>query len=129
MNIHFSYKNSERTPDVEQIIERRVEKLRKLLRVYAPELVHLHGSVELQSPKEGFVVSLNLRLPTGQVHASEGNRHAASSLRAAFDEMERQLHKHKELLRREDQWKRRRPRNFRGGEEHPSEGYWPWPRR
>lgn len=121
MNIHFSYKNCQRAPDVERLLERRVEKLRKLLRVYEPELVHLHGSLELQSPKEGFVVSLNLRLPTGQFHASEGTRHSASSLRAAFDELERQLQKHKELLRREDLWKRRRPRNFRGSE-YPVEG-------
>lgn len=120
MNIHFSHKNCEHTPDVEQIIERRVQKLNKLLRVYAAELVHLHGLLEFHSPKEGFTVSLNLRLPTGQVFAGEGNRHPASGLRAAFDELERQLHKHKELLRHEGQWKRRRPRNFRGGEELPA---------
>ncbi len=121
MNIHFSYKNCEQTPDVEKIIERHMERLRKLLRHYSPDLVHLHACLQFHSPKEGFRASLNLRLPTGQIHASDGNRTCAAGLRAAFDELERQLQKHKEQVRREETWKRRRPRNFRGPEIAASE--------
>ena len=37
------------------------------LQVFRPELVHLKGVVEQSSPRKGTTVSLNLRLPSGQM--------------------------------------------------------------
>lgn len=107
MNVHFSYKHTVKTRPVEKLISRRTEKLRRLLKTFSPELVHLHGTLERQSPRHGFVSSLNLRLPVGQVHAVKTGRSVPDSLRVAFDELERQLQKEKELLRG-DPGKRRR---------------------
>ena len=70
MNIHISYK-VHRTPDIDQEINYWTEKVQKRLQVFRPELVHLKGSIEQNSPREGTTVALNLRLPSGQMAAQE----------------------------------------------------------
>jgi RNA polymerase sigma factor (sigma-70 family) len=107
MNVHFSYKVS-KTPDIEKEINHYVEKLRKRLQVFRPELVHLKGVVEENSPREGFLVSLNLRLPSGQMASQERAPSASAALRSAFDDLLQQLTKHKDLLRNQHRWPRRR---------------------
>jgi len=66
MNVHITYKVI-KTPDIEKEINHQIEKLRKRLQVFRPDLVHLKGIVEQNSPREGFTISLNLRLPSGQM--------------------------------------------------------------
>ena len=68
MNVHFSYKVS-KTPDIEKEINHQVEKIQKRLQVFRPELVHLKGMIDENSAREGMLVSLNLRLPSGQLAA------------------------------------------------------------
>jgi len=106
MNVHISYKIS-KTPDLEKIINQQVEKLGRYLRVFRPELVHLKGVVEETSAREGVVVSLNLRLPSGQMAAQERSATATAAIKAAFDAATEQLKKHKELLRNHHKWPRR----------------------
>ena len=66
MNVHISYK-LRKTPDLEKEIHHMVEKLRKRLQVFRPELLHLKGVVEQNSPREGTKVALTLRLPSGHL--------------------------------------------------------------
>ena len=70
LNVHISYR-LHKTPAVEKDIHHQVEKLRKRLQVFRPELIHLKGMVEEISSREGFGVSLNLRLPSGQMAVEE----------------------------------------------------------
>src|SRR5579864_9758632 len=70
MNVHVSYR-LHKTPAVEKDIQHHIEKLRKRLQVFRPELIHLKGMVEEISAKEGISVSLNLRLPSGQMAVQE----------------------------------------------------------
>ena len=107
MNVHISYKIS-KTPDLEKLINRQVEKLGRYLQVFRPELVHLKGIVEENSVREGVVVSLNLRLPSGQIAAQERSATATAAIKAAFDAVTEQLKKHKEQLRNQHNWPRRR---------------------
>ncbi|HEX6505750.1 MAG TPA: HPF/RaiA family ribosome-associated protein [Terriglobales bacterium] len=107
MNVHFSYKVN-KTPDIEKDINHQVEKLRKRLQVFRPELIHLKGIVEQNSPREGFLVSLNLRLPSGQMAVQETAPVASTALKTAFDELLKQLTKHKDMLRSSHKWARRR---------------------
>ncbi len=107
MNVHISYK-SPKSPDVEKDFNQYTEKLRRRLQVFRPELVHLHGILEENSPREGFIVSLNLRLPSGQLAAKEKGPEAHSAVRAAFDALRQQLTKHKDLLRSQHKWMHRR---------------------
>jgi ribosome-associated translation inhibitor RaiA len=115
MNVHFSYKVN-KTPDIEKDINHQIEKLRKRLQVFRPELIHLKGIVEQNSPREGFVVSLNLRLPSGQMAVQETAPAANTALKAAFDELLQQLTKHKDMLRSSHKWARRRSGTTRRGE-------------
>src|SRR5271157_5235900 len=107
MNVHVSYKIS-KTPDLEKLINQQVEKLGRYLQVFRPELVHLKGSVEENSAREGVVVSLNLRLPSGQMTSQESGPAATVAVKAAFEAVTEQLKKHKEVLRNRHKWARQR---------------------
>jgi RNA polymerase sigma factor (sigma-70 family) len=106
MNVHFSYKIA-KTADIENLLQHQTDKLNRLLQVFRPNLVHLKGSVA-ENPGPGFLVSLNLRLPTGQL-VTQGNAGTISAtVRAAFGDLAEQLKKHKQLLRNQHKWPRRR---------------------
>lgn len=107
MNVHVSYK-VQRTPDIDKEIQHWIAKIEKRLQVFRPELVHLKGLVEQNSPREGTVVSLNLRLPSGQMAAQESAPNATAAIKAAFNDLQEQIRKHKELLRNTHSWRRHR---------------------
>src|SRR5437016_5439669 len=106
MNVHVSYKVP-KTPDIEKEINHQIEKLGKRLQVFRPELVHLKAALEENSPREGTQVSLNLRLPSGQLAAQEKAGNARAALKNAFDDLSHQINRHKELLRASHKWRRR----------------------
>jgi RNA polymerase sigma factor (sigma-70 family) len=106
MNVHVSYR-LHRTPAVEKDIQHQIEKLRKRLQVFRPELIHLKGMVEEISAKEGISVSLNLRLPSGQMAVEEKAPTAEAAVKSAFEDLLQQLNKHKEILRSSHKWTRR----------------------
>ena len=112
MNVHISYKDR-KTSDIEKEINHQVDKVRKRLQVFRPELVHLRGVVEQNSAREGITVSLNLRLPSGQMAVQKSASNAASAVKAAFDDLLQQISKHKDLLRNSHKWQRRRVADFR----------------
>src|SRR5215467_3686143 len=107
MNVHVSYK-VHKTPDIEKDINHQIEKLRKRLQVFRPELIHLKGLVEQNTAREGFVVSLNLRLPSGQMAVQKTAPTAVAALKASFEELLQQVTRHKDLLRSSHKWMRRR---------------------
>ncbi len=106
MNVHISYR-LHKTPAVEKDIQHQIERLRKRLQVFRPELVHLKGMVEEVSAREGTSVSLNLRLPSGQMAAQTTATTASAALKTAFEDLLQQVNKHKELLRSSHKWTRR----------------------
>jgi len=118
MNVHFSYRNR-KTPDLEKEINHCIEKLNKWLHVFRPELVHLKGTVEQSSPQEGVTVSLNLRLPSGQMAAQKSAPKASPAIKTAFDDLLQQISKHKDLLRSSHKWQRRRVAGFRTESQTP----------
>ncbi|MGA9354917.1 MAG: HPF/RaiA family ribosome-associated protein [Terriglobales bacterium] len=109
MNVHVSYKIP-KTHDVEKEIAHQIEKLTKRLQVFRPELIHLKVVLEQSSAREGTEVGLNLRLPSGQLAASEKAGSAAAAIKSAFDDLMQQVNRHKELLRSSHRWRR-----WRGG--------------
>jgi RNA polymerase sigma factor (sigma-70 family) len=107
MNVHISYK-LRKTPDLEKEINHMVEKLRKRLQVFRPELLHLKGVVEQNSAREGTKVSLNLRLPSGQLAVQQSAQTPLAAIKSAFDDLLQQITRHKDLLRSSHKWTRRR---------------------
>jgi len=112
MNVHISYRNH-KTPDIEKEINHLIEKLNKRLQVFRPELVHLKGLIEQSSPREGTTVSLNLRLPSGQMAVQKSAASAAAAVKTAADDLLQQISRHKDLLRSSHRWTRRRVADFR----------------
>jgi DNA-directed RNA polymerase specialized sigma24 family protein len=105
MNVHVSYR-LHKIPAVEKDIQYQIEKLQKRLQVFRPELVHLKGMVEEISPREGTSVSLNLRLPSGQMAVQTSAPSAATAVKTAFEDLLQQVKKHKDLLRASHKWQR-----------------------
>ncbi len=109
MNISISYKHVKSHKSVEDEIERYTKKLGKLLRSYAPDLVQLRGVFAKNPHNEQHSFSLNLSLPTGTLHATGTGSGVRTSCKQAFSELESQVKKHQSRLRRDYQWKRKRP--------------------
>ena len=105
MNVHVSYR-LHKSPAVEKDIQHQIEKLQKRLQVFRPELIHLKGMVEETSPREGTSVSLNLRLPSGQMAVQAAAPTAAAAVKRAFEDLLQQVNKHKEMLRASHKWQR-----------------------
>jgi DNA-directed RNA polymerase specialized sigma24 family protein len=105
MNVHVSYRLP-KTPAVEKDIQHQIEKLRKRLQVFRPELVHLKGVVEEVSPREGTTVSLNLRLPSGQMAVQTSAPTPQAAVKSAFEDLLQQVNKHKDILRSSHKWQR-----------------------
>ncbi len=105
MNVHVSYK-VHKTPDIEKEINHQIEKLRRRLQVFRPDLVHLKATLEHNPPREEIHVSLNLRLPSGQLAAQENATRATLAIKNAFDELTQQITRHKDMLRSSHKWRR-----------------------
>lgn len=97
MNVHVSYKAG-KSPEVEREFHNQIQKLRRRLQVFKPDLVHLRAFVE-QENKHSASSSLNLRLPSGQMAAQRSGGNALAAVKAAFADLLTQLTRHKELLR------------------------------
>jgi ribosome-associated translation inhibitor RaiA len=87
-------------------------KLGKLLKSYSPDLVQLHGAMSKSARKEEYSFVLNLNLPTGTMHSVGTSGDLRSTVKVAFSELESQLKKHKEHVRHDYEWKRKRPRTL-----------------
>ncbi len=60
------------------------------------------------SAREGTSVSLNLRLPSGQMAVQASAPTAAAAVKSAFEDLLQQVNKHKEMLRSSHKWQRGR---------------------
>jgi RNA polymerase sigma factor (sigma-70 family) len=108
MNVHTSFKNLAKTPDLERELQQQIDKLGKRLQVFRPELVHLRVTVDEASAREGFSASADLRLPSGDMAVRQSADSASAAIKSAFDQLTEQLTKHKDHLRAQWKWPRRR---------------------
>lgn len=107
MNVHITYK-THKTPGIDKEIQHWIAKIENRLQVFRPELIHLKGALEQNSAREGTVVSLNLRLPSGQMAAQESASAPTAAIKAAFGDLLDQIGKHKQRLRSSHSWRRHR---------------------
>jgi RNA polymerase sigma factor (sigma-70 family) len=111
MNVHVSYKAG-KTPDVEREFQHQIQKLQRRLHVFKPELVQLNAIAE-QENSHTATMSLNLRLPSGQMAVQRSGENPMAAVKSAFADLLSQVTKHKDMLR--GQWTRKSLR--RGGRE------------
>jgi ribosome-associated translation inhibitor RaiA len=110
MKVFYSQIENGVRESIENECERHVAKLNRLLKRYDPDLVQLHCTLEKTPRRTEFGFSLNLILPTGSLQATGRGALARSGAKAAFGELENQLKKHQEKLRKDYTWKRKRSR-------------------
>ena len=106
MNVHISYKAG-KTPDVEREFQLQLGKLQRRLQIFRPELVHFHAILDQEKGRTAST-SLNLRLPSGQLAVQRTGDNPVAAIKSGFADLVLQVNKHKELLRGEWAWKRRR---------------------
>lgn len=117
MKISYTHLLEEFREAFQAIAARHEAKIEKLVKRYAPDLVHLHGFFEKHPRKREHTFSLTLALPTGQLHSSAKGSDVHASAKMAFAELEQQLKKHQSRLRKDYEWKRKRPHRPRAGQE------------
>jgi ribosome-associated translation inhibitor RaiA len=110
MKITFSNIEAVYRKAIEDDFSRHVEKLKRLLKHYDPESIELHSSLEKVPRKNEFSFSLNLILPTGKLHATGVGGDVPASAKTAFAEIEAQVKKHQQKVRKDYVWKRKRGR-------------------
>jgi ribosomal subunit interface protein len=110
MKITYSHIEPELREAIEHETAHYTEKLNRLLKRYQADSVLLHGSLEKNPHQHELSFSLNLTLPTGTMHATGVGADVRAGAKAAFAEIERQVKKHQEKLRKDYLWKRKRPR-------------------
>jgi len=110
MKLSISYKHVDSHEAVEKQSARQLNKLSRLLKSYQPDLVQLHGVFSKNPHNQEHSFSLNLSLPTGTLHATGTGGNVRASCKKAFSELEVQVKKHQERLRKDYEWKRKRPR-------------------
>jgi len=110
MKISLSYRGLETHDGFERLVTRECGKMEKLLTAYDPDLVQCHGAIEFHPKKSEYALSVNLVLPTATLHAVHTAKDAHSTVHQAFTDLENQLKKHKDKLRHDHEWKRKRGR-------------------
>ena len=108
MKIFYSCIEPEHRDAIDAEAAHQIAKLKRLLKRYDPDLIELHLSVEKTPRKIEYTCSVNLRLPTGNLHASGAANDVRTSAKAVFAEIESQVKKHQEKLRKDYLWKRKR---------------------
>jgi ribosome-associated translation inhibitor RaiA len=104
-NIEAVYRNA-----IQDDFSHHVDKLNRLLKHYDPDSIELHGSLEKVPRKNEFSFALNLVLPTGRLHATGIGGDVPGSAKVAFAEIEEQVKKHQQKVRKDYIWKRKRGR-------------------
>jgi ribosomal subunit interface protein len=119
MKVTFSHIQAEFREPIEKECARHIEKLDRWLKKYASDAIQLHTGLETLPRKTQYDFSLNLALPTGTLHATGSAADVRTSAKAAFAELEKQLKKHQEKLRKDYVWKRKRGRGVAKPTEEP----------
>jgi ribosome-associated translation inhibitor RaiA len=110
MKLSISYKNVEPHKPAEEEVEKYASKVNRILKSYEPDLVILHGVFSKNPHRDETSFSLNLSLPTGSLHATGTGDNVRASCKQAFSELASQVKKHQAILRKDYEWKRKRPR-------------------
>jgi RNA polymerase sigma factor (sigma-70 family) len=108
MKRNIEYKNvaPNRKEHIQTLCERYLASLQKHLQVFPSDTVFLYGVIEQHPSRALYRVSLTLHLPKRLLSAKEEGHEINDTIREAFLELERQLEKHKALLRQEHLWRR-----------------------
>src|SRR5215510_690763 len=99
MQRNIEFRDLESTRRVKTLIDRLASKLEKNNRTFSTDAVYLRLIVEHNSARSLYSVSITLDIPRKTVAAKEVRHDLQVGIKATFEEIERQLEKHKDNLR------------------------------
>ena len=111
MLVQFSFHHVSNDAKIDKVIQSQVRKLEKLLIRFSPDLVRLHGVVEFTAAHQGPVCSLNLWLPTARLNFRHEGDTPLTAIQDCFKHLIEQVKKHMAFLRKEGEWRRRKPKS------------------
>lgn len=96
MKVHTSSQGVEITPEIEEIIEKKlISKVKKLVARHPEESVNLRLMIETGT-RWGFRVKCDVDIPGENIHAEEKHKELEYALVALAHELQRRLRKKKE---------------------------------
>jgi len=110
MKIVYSHIDAGVREFVEKECARKFDKISRLLKRYESDVVQVHVSLEKSPRKPEYNFTIHLAMPAGTLHALGVGADVRSSAKAGLAEIESQVKKHQEKLRRDYVWKRKRER-------------------
>ena len=99
MRVSYTFGDVHRTPALQDYIQKKVEKVERLIANTSEDMVHLQIKMEKVSRKEDYRVHLNIHFPGRTLHAEETGDNALTSATEAFEELIRQINTYKRKLR------------------------------
>jgi ribosomal subunit interface protein len=114
MQRNIEFKDFEPARRVTTLVDRLAAKLEKTNRTFSPDAVYLRLIVEHNSGRSLYAISITLDVPRRTVAAKEERHDLHVGIKAAFEEIERQLEKYKENLRKSQRPPKRVIKEARG---------------
>jgi ribosomal subunit interface protein len=106
MNLKIQHRNFEIPQTVQRTIERKAQKVQKMLPTFLDDTLDLHVTVEKLPRGSQFQTTLVLTIPQTAIRVEEIADNTNGSVQTAFDELLRKLKKFKSQLNREKFWQR-----------------------
>jgi RNA polymerase sigma factor (sigma-70 family) len=97
--------NANRSARIRALIETLLDRVAKRAKAFRPDALFARVVVEQNPPHNLSRVSVKVDLPEKVLASKKETRDLEAGLRAAFEEIERQLEAHKATLRGEGKWK------------------------
>jgi len=99
MRVSYAYGDVHRTPALQAHIQKKVEKVERLVAKTSEDMVHLQIKMDKVHRKEEFRVHVNMHFPGKTLHAEDTSHNAMTSSTEAFEDLIRQIKTYKHKLR------------------------------
>lgn len=97
MKLHIATEGLELTPEIEEIIEKKLTpKLQKFFKKYPEDSIGINLFLKKRS-RWGFRARVELDIPGQNIYAEESHKELTFAITALSRELARRLQKHKEL--------------------------------
>jgi ribosomal subunit interface protein len=106
MQHNIEYKHFSPNASLRQLIDASITRLERYAPALAADATFLRLFIEQNEARTLFRVSLTAAVPGRTLAAHEERHDPEEAVRAAFDDMERQLVRHKEAITASDSYKR-----------------------
>jgi ribosomal subunit interface protein len=99
MRVSYAYGDVHRTPALQDHIQKKVEKVERLVTNTSEDMVHLQIKMDKVNRKEEYRVHINMHFPGKTLHAEQTSHNAMTSSTEAFEDLIRQIKTYKNKMR------------------------------